>query len=84
MPVPTDSRPYGQHIIRIAVFVISASAAFGQSDLVAIDILIQPDPKMMEEADYLPAKMTQSTVDTRYLIGYTLIHDYKIQAQKIK
>ena len=59
MQVPTSFRPYGQHIILIAAFVISASAAFGQSDLIAIDVLIQPGPKMMEEAERWNALMRE-------------------------
>jgi 2'-5' RNA ligase len=39
------------HMLLIVAFVISAFPAFGQNDLIAIDVLIQPGPKMMEEAE---------------------------------
>ena len=49
------------HILLIAAFVISASPALGQSDLIAIDVLIQPDPKMMEEAERWNALMREQS-----------------------
>lgn len=41
------------HIIFIlaAAFLMSASPVFGQTDLIAIDVLIQPGPNMMTEAE---------------------------------
>ena len=38
-------------ILLIVVFVISTSSAFCQNNLIAIDVLIQPGPKMMEAAE---------------------------------
>ncbi|WPL17759.1 2',5' RNA ligase family [Thiorhodovibrio winogradskyi] len=37
-------------MILLAVFLLSTSIAFGQSNLIAIDVLIQPGPKMVAEA----------------------------------
>jgi 2'-5' RNA ligase len=51
------------NIILIAVVIISASPAFGQSDLIAIDVLIQPGPKMMSEAESWNAKMREQSPD---------------------
>ena len=49
------------HILLIAAFVISASPAFCQSDLIAIDVLIQPGPKMMHEAERWNALMREQS-----------------------
>ncbi len=50
-------------ILLIAVSVISASPAFGRSDLIAIDVLIQPGPKMMAEAGRWNAMMREQKPD---------------------
>jgi hypothetical protein len=44
-------------ILFLAALVLSASCAFAQSDLIAIDVLIQPGPKMMSEAEEWNAMM---------------------------
>ena len=49
------------HILLIAALVIFASPALGQSDLIAIDVLIQPGQKMMEEADRWNALMREQS-----------------------
>jgi len=49
------------NIILISASLISASPVFGQSDLIAIDVLIQPGPKMMSEADRWNAMMREQS-----------------------
>ena len=46
-------------IFFIAAIVVSVSAAHGRDDLIAIDVLIQPDPKMMAEAERWNAMMRE-------------------------
>lgn len=50
-------------IVLIAAFAISASSALGQDDLIAIDVLIQPGPKMLDEASKWNAEMREQTPD---------------------
>ena len=47
--------------IFIAAFAMSASPALGQSDLIAIDVLIQPGPKMLAEAAKWNARMREQS-----------------------
>jgi len=50
-------------ILFIAAFTISASPALGQDDLIAIDVLLQPDLKMLAEASNWNAKMREQSPD---------------------
>jgi len=48
-------------LLLIAVFAISAPPAFSQSKLIAIDVLIEPGPKMIEEAQKWNARMREQS-----------------------
>jgi 2'-5' RNA ligase len=78
------------HILLIVAFVISASPAFGQSDLIAIDVLIQPGPKMIEEAERWNAMMREQSpegfeLDEEHAPHITLIQRFiaKSDLQKV-
>jgi 2'-5' RNA ligase len=58
-------------IVFIAAFTISTSPALGQDDLIAIDILLQPGPKMLAEASNWNAKMREQSPD-----GFELDEDH--------
>jgi hypothetical protein len=47
------------NILLIAAFTVAVSPAFGQSDLIAIDMLIQPGQKMMDEAGRWHARLRE-------------------------
>jgi 2'-5' RNA ligase len=69
------------HILFIAAFLISASLAFGKSDLIAIDVLIQPGPKMMREAERWNAMMREQSpegfeLDEEHAPHITLIQQF--------
>jgi len=68
-------------ILLIAAFIIPLSPAFAQNDLIAIDVLIQPDSRMMEEAEKWNALMREQypegfELDEEHAPHVTLIQQY--------
>jgi 2'-5' RNA ligase len=68
-------------ILLIAAFVIPIFPAFGQSDLIAIDVLIQPDSRMVVEAEKWNALMREQypegfELDEEHAPHVTLIQQF--------
>ena len=68
-------------ILLIAAFIIPISLAFAQNDLIAIDVLIQPDSRMMEEAEKWNALMREQypegfELDEEHAPHVTLIQQF--------
>ena len=53
--------PKALRILLIAASAVFAFPALGQSDLIAIDVLIQPGPKMMAESERWNARMREQS-----------------------
>ena len=68
-------------ILLIAAFIMPLSPAFAKNDLIAIDVLIQPDSRMMEEAEKWNALMREQypegfELDEEHAPHVTLIQQY--------
>jgi len=73
------------NILLIAAFVTPIFPAFGQSDLIAIDVLIQPDSRMTDEAEKWNAIMHEQSpegfeLDEEHAPHVTLIQRFIIKS----